>query len=46
MATSTDPNKSFQLDNAIDTVTGSKIANVTKLNNGYILIETHNENNQ
>jgi len=49
MATSTDPNKSllklnpFQLANAIDTITGSKIANITKLNNGYILLETHND---
>jgi len=46
-ATFTDPNKSllklnpFQLANATDTVTGSKIANVTKLNN--ILLETYNE---
>jgi len=49
MPTSTDPNKSllklnpFQLATAIDTVTGSKIANVTKRNNGYILLETCNK---
>ena len=46
MAISTDPNRSllklnpFQLANAIDTVSGSKIANFTKLNNGYIILET------
>ena len=49
VATSTAANKSllklnpFQLANAIDAVTGSKIINVTKLNNGYILLETRKE---
>jgi len=49
VGTSTDPSKSllklnpFQLAKATVAVTGGKIANVTKLNNGYVLVDTCNE---